>query len=135
MIFGNKILLYTWEWEKKRKYPHLSEKFPFYSFCWVHIALNPIPHGGGGEVDSTNHFKILEFLLILLISYPDTGWLFLNINWLNLGTQKIGIFWRGTTFLALQKYWDFFENWPEKITHFFIAESFDTRKMMMFARN
>ena len=98
-------------------------------------SRTPYPPRGVGGVDSTNPFGILMFLLILWIAYPDIGWLFLNIYWLDLGTKKIEIFLGGTTFSALRKYWDLLKIGLEKITQIFIAESFDTGKMRMFARN
>ena len=94
-----------------------------HSYFWVEhcnvtywVSLTLFRTYGGGEVDSTNPFGILEFLLILLKVYPDIGWLFLNIYLLDLGTKKIEIFWGVTTFWPLQKYWDFLKIGLEKKT-------------------
>ena len=120
---GNILMSSSKSW-----FPELSKLGGWILVC--HLTL--LATGG---VDSTPPSGILEFLLILLIAFPDTGWLFLYINLLDLGTNKFEILLGGTTFLALQKYWNFLKIGLEKLTQFSIADSFDTNKIRMFAKN
>ena len=93
----------------------------------------------GGEADSTPPTIFFVITLITANYMVPNTWTFPNYILFKFRNKKNSIFLGGTPLRPPWKFWDlFWKNWTRdfwKWHYFFIAESFYTNKIRIFARN